>query len=183
MQFESALTRREVLDRVRHGTRQMQRKGAAAGEVESRPVRDGFVLAWAPGAGKPRGLCLIASVEQAKTGCVIRACMGRGTGRGAGLPGAGKGALCRSRGAGDCHSACMVASHAVAAAFVPGRTEKSAGVCGAQPAEIKKAGDPPRSPAFSYPFIIRCGPHADIQTAHPPKWHRPLSFSNRQAPA
>ncbi|WP_367925886.1 hypothetical protein [uncultured Ruthenibacterium sp.] len=76
MQFESALTRREVLDRVRHGTRQMQRKGAAAGEVESRPVRDGFVLAWAPGAGKPRGLCLIASVEQAKTGCVIHAKFG-----------------------------------------------------------------------------------------------------------
>lgn len=72
MRFESALTRRQVLDRLRHGTRQMQRKSPAAGELESRLTRDGFVLAWVPGARKPRGLCLVASVQQTDAGCVIQ---------------------------------------------------------------------------------------------------------------
>lgn len=73
MQFESALTRRQVLERLRHGTREMQRKAPAAGELESRTTRDGFVLAWVPGPRKPRGLCLVASVNETRSGCVIQA--------------------------------------------------------------------------------------------------------------
>ena len=72
MRWESALTRRQVLDRLRHGTRQMQRKAAATGELESRPTRDGFVLAWAPGGRRPRGLCLTAVLEETPKGCIIR---------------------------------------------------------------------------------------------------------------
>lgn len=73
MRLESALTRRQVLERLRHGTREMQRKAPAAGELESRPTRDGFVLAWAPGPHKPRGLCLAAALtspDPAKTLCL-----------------------------------------------------------------------------------------------------------------
>ena len=72
MRLESTLTRRQVLERLRHGTREMQRKASAAGELESRPTRDGFVLAWAPGPHKPRGLCLTAAVTETAGGCIIQ---------------------------------------------------------------------------------------------------------------
>ena len=72
MRLESTLTRRQVLERLRHGTREMQRKAPTVGELESRPTRDGFVLAWAPGPHKPRGLCLTAAVTETAGGCIIQ---------------------------------------------------------------------------------------------------------------